>query len=149
MTSTMLRPDVVLVRVSVTSPGDSATLIDRVRARCHGRDWSGPRDLLIGTVGDDCFGVRRPLAFQTPVRCIVRGEVTPAEQGSVVVLHFGPQAFPVLVFWFIPFILPIPTSYRFATMALFVVIAFALFVRELRVTRRLIECLLGAICPEA
>jgi len=100
MTSTMDGPDVVLSRVTLTSPSESAELMERVRARCHGRDWSGPRDLLIGTVNDDCFVVRRPLAFKTPVRCFVRGEVVSMDQGSVVTLHLGPQLLPVLAFCF-------------------------------------------------
>ena len=140
--SRLFAPDIVLFRAVVPSSCDSKELIDRIRTRCQGRDWSGPRDLLIGTVSDDSFSGRRALAFQTPVRCMVFGQITPTNHGSRVTLHFGPRLLPVLVFWFIPLMLPIGRSYRFGVVALFVVTSAALFMIELRATKRLVQTLL-------
>lgn len=136
-------PDFILVRTTLTLPTASEEVMNRIRAHCYGRDWSGPRDLLIGTASGHRFVVRRPLALQTPVRCIVRGEVASVGEGSVVSLHFGTQALSPLVFCSFPLALSIPTVYRLATVGLLAIIAAALFAKEFFVTRRLLERLLA------
>ena len=136
-------PEVDLFRVVLQFPESSTSLLDRIRLRCGGRDWSGARDLLVGTVVDDFFDVRRPLARRTPVRCIVHGEVAPVGEGAAVTLRFRvPFLLPVL-FWVSPIFLPSSVPCRGAIFALLVATTAAFLVREVRLTRALIENVLS------
>jgi hypothetical protein len=139
MTSIGFGPDVTLLRLSLNPPHTSERVIDALRRCCGGRDWSGSRDLLIGTVTDDSFDVRRPIARSTPIRCVVHGEVAADDGVARVTMRFGVPILPPILFWMAPIFLPASVGYQLVVLALLVLATFVLLVREVRLTRILIE----------